>query len=250
MKIDPEAAKETVETLKTEKGEKGANARKTVKAAKDKVKPPSKPKKGTGEFAQPKDQSHQEHGQVSTVPLETLENDPALIELQHALANEQDQVKAEEEQQAIDWLDEQPTETQESADSPLADGAGVAADAGSQKSPDPFGVDMDGVKVLGLDPAVLLDRAYTQIHGGGENAATEFLGGLSRPDRNQMDDWLCEYYEAGVDCENLALAVINGLRGGKFAQEGHGAFALAAFSHRWRGWGSPIWSMCWGALSK
>lgn len=225
-KIDPEAAREAVDTLKAEKGEKGANARKTVKAAKDKVKPPkAKPGKAAAteeaSYAQPRDTSHEEHGPVESVPPATLESDPALIELQQAIATDQEQSQLEQAQvsdeEQIDWLDGQP------ASSPVGEPSAPA------EQPDAFGHDLDGKKVLGVEPTALLDQAFSQIRGGTDKAATEFVESLSRPDRNQIEDWLCAYYEAGVACENLALAVMQGLNSGSFSSQGHSAFALAAF---------------------
>ncbi|HBN8007491.1 TPA: ParB/RepB/Spo0J family partition protein [Pseudomonas aeruginosa] len=216
-KIDPEAAKETVNTLKTEKGQKGANARETVKAAKDKVKPPKAPRKDKNapsnpeNVATPRDESHKEHGPVNDVPPATLASDPALQELQEQFAQGKALEEAEQDTDALPW--EQPD---------------TDVEASTTEKAEPARKTLDTSKVPALPPVQVLSNAYTAIYENGADVKG-VLSAMSAEEREGVENWLNSFYDAGVDCQNLALTVVQGLRNGSFSTEGHGAFALVAF---------------------
>ncbi|WP_161968373.1 ParB/RepB/Spo0J family partition protein [Pseudomonas aeruginosa] len=214
-KINPEAAEETVNTLKNEKGQKGANARETVKAAKDKVKPPKAPRKDKNaptnpeNVATPRDESHKENGPVNDVPPATLANDPALQALQEQFAQ-----GAAQEEQAEQDSDRLPWEEPEAT--------------GTESTQEPEREPLDTSKVPALPPVQSLANAYAAIYEKGADVKG-VLSAMPEEERDGVENWLNSFYDAGVDCENLALAVVQGLRNGSFATEGHGSFALVAF---------------------
>ncbi|MFU4911977.1 ParB/RepB/Spo0J family partition protein [Pseudomonas aeruginosa] len=211
-KIDPAAAKEVVNTLKEEKGQKGANARNTVKAAKDKVKPPKKDKNKPSNpenVATPRDESHKENGPVNDVPPATLANDPALQALQEQFAQ-----GAAQEEQAEQDSDRLPWEEPEAT--------------GTESTQEPEREPLDTSKVPALPPVQSLANAYAAIYEKGADVKG-VLSAMPEEERDGVENWLNSFYDAGVDCENLALAVVQGLRNGSFATEGHGSFALVAF---------------------
>lgn len=209
-KISPEAAKETVNTLKQEKGNKGANARNTVKEAKDKVKPPTKekvkpkaPPTNPENVATPPDLSHQANGPVKDVPPATLADDPALQELQRTFVAGADESGSDDSAG-----DDLPPDAQE--------------EAGDEQER------FDSSKSPALPPVEVLGNAYTSIFELGADPMT-LLSNMAEADREGVENWLHAFYDAGVDCKNLALTVIQGFRTGNFSNEGHGAFALVAF---------------------
>lgn len=214
-KIDPKAAEELVDKLKEEKGTKGANARKTTQAAKQQVKPSPKrkePPKNPENVATQRDESHKAHGTVKDVPPETLADDPALKELQEQFAAG----KAAEDEEGSDLpfvsTADEPTE------------ADVPAEVEQKPAHEPI----DTSKVPALPPVEVLANAYVAIY---ENKADVkgLIAAMSPEEREGVENWLNSFYDAGVDCKNLALAVVQGFRSGQFANEGHGAFALVAF---------------------
>lgn len=194
-KVDPVAAKELVNELKEGKGQ--VNQRETAKAVKDKVKPSKKPKApekapaNLEHVATPRDESHQDHGPVTDVPPETLANDPALVALQEQFAaNAEDGDQDSEHEQ----LEQQA----------------------------PKG------NVPALPPAAVLDNAYTNIYEHGADPKM-ILSVMSEEEREDVDNWLRSFYEAGTVAENIANLVLQGFRKGQFADHGHGAFQLMAF---------------------
>jgi ParB family chromosome partitioning protein len=196
-KIDPVAAKAVVEKLKDGKGK--VNQREEVKAAKDKVKPPkAKPPTTAPKSVNPEnvatspDLSHQEHGPVSSVPPATLADDPALQELQSQFA-----AGSEEEEQEHE-------ETPDAAPS------------------------LDTGKVPALPPVAALDKVFTEIFEFGSDPKA-LLAAMPEKERDDVDNWLHSFYDAGVEAVNLASAVLQGFRTGQFTEQGHGAFALVAF---------------------
>ncbi|MNW16920.1 hypothetical protein D3C71_2159390 [compost metagenome] len=52
---------------------------------------------------------------------------------------------------------------------------------------------------------------------------------MPEKERDDVDNWLHSFYDAGVEAVNLASAVLQGFRTGQFTEQGHGAFALVAF---------------------
>lgn len=216
-KIDPVAAKAVVDTLKEEKGNKGANARKTVQKAKDAVKPPKAPRtdKNAQNVATPRDESHKENGPVHDVPPATLANDPALKELQEQFVSGQN----EQVDEKLPW--EEPND-----DMPPLVGDDVPPV--NEETPPAEREPLDTGKVPALPPVQSLGNAYTAIYESGESAKN-VLAAMSADEREGVENWLNSFYDAGTECKNLASAVVQGLRNGSFATEGHGAFAMVAF---------------------
>jgi ParB family transcriptional regulator, chromosome partitioning protein len=206
-RIDPEAAKEVVEELKAGKGQ--VNQREVAKAAKDKVKPSNKtpkkppqsaPKPANQEnVATPQDLSHQEHGPVTSVPPATLANDPALLALQSTFV----------------------AGASEEGDDPFTQDDAQDSEGDKASS-------LDTGKVPALPPVAALDKAYTEIAEYGADPKA-LIAGMPAQERDDVENWLHSFYEAGVSAENLANVVIQGLRSLQFSDKGHGAFALAAF---------------------
>jgi ParB family chromosome partitioning protein len=75
---------------------------------------------------------------------------------------------------------------------------------------------------------VILARAYNLIFESGSSPKM-FLDTLSNQNRADVQSWLESFYDAGMNAENMALGLIQGLRNGTFATEGTGAFAMLAF---------------------
>lgn len=75
---------------------------------------------------------------------------------------------------------------------------------------------------------VILARAYGLIFESGSSPKM-FLDTLSNQDRADVQSWLESFYDEGLNAENMALGLIQGLRNGTFATEGTGAFAMLAF---------------------
>lgn len=193
-KVDPAAAKAVVEKLKDGKGK--VNQRETVKAEKDKVKPPkakpptTAPKSANPEnVATPPDLTHQAHGPVSDVPPATLADDPALKALQSEFA--------------------------------------AGAKEHEEEDADPI-EPLDTGKVPALPPVEALDQAFVNIFEFGSDPKM-LLSLMAEEERDNVENWLHSFYDAGVDAVNLASAVLQGLRTRQFSEEGHGAFALVAF---------------------
>ena len=196
-KISPAAAQKVVEQLKTGKGT--VNQRETVKAAKDAVKPPKAKPPLTAQkpsnpenVATPKDLAHQAHGPVSDIPPATLANDPALQALQQEFAD------GAEDQEESDDADKDPVDA------------------------------LDTSKVPALPPVEALDNAFINIFEHGSDPKM-LLSVMAEEERENVENWLHSFYDAGVDAVNLASAVLQGFRTKQFSEEGHGAFALVAF---------------------
>lgn len=196
-KISPAAAQKVVEQLKTGKGT--VNQRETVKAAKDAVKPPKAKPPVTAQkpsnpenVATPKDLAHQAHGPVSDIPPATLANDPALQALQQEFAD------GAEDQEESDDADKDPVDA------------------------------LDTSKVPALPPVEALDNAFINIFEHGSDPKM-LLSVMAEEERENVENWLHSFYDAGVDAVNLASAVLQGFRTKQFSEEGHGAFALVAF---------------------
>lgn len=242
-KVSPEAAKEVVDELKKTQGEskKGGNARDKVQAAKDAVKPPKKPRKektppaNPDNVATPREESHKENGPVTDVPPATLANDPALQELQQTFAagaqseqddNNQDDPAdifadakivtfdpAQQEQPPQAFPQSAPTGQQEATQ----EAAGGTNGAGQGAS-----------NVPALPPAEALDNAYSLVFESGSSPKM-VLDCMDKDARENCENWLNSFYEVGTSAKDVGRAVIQGFRNGQFAQEGHGALALAAF---------------------
>jgi ParB family chromosome partitioning protein len=198
-KKSPEVARETIKELKEQAGKKGVSARETANKGKDKVKPPTKekakpktPPSNPDNVATAPDLSHQANGPVKSVAPATLANDPALQELQREFAAGSDD---------------------QDADFPADEPADVVS---------------SNPAVANLEPVEVLAQAYADIFNSGADPKT-LLGGMGSNERDSVESWLNDFYDAGVDCTNLALTVIKGFRSGSFSNEGHGAFALVAF---------------------
>lgn len=234
-KVDPAAAKELVDDLKQGRGKKGENARDKAQAAKDAVKPPKKPRKdktppaNPDNVATPKDRSHEEPGPVKTVTLgdvapETLQQLGQALQGQNAEQEEQegqggsnsmlDDIFASAKNVTIEgpqevWIQGQQEAAQEAA--------------GSVN-----GVDKGASNVPALPPAEALDNAYSLVFESGSSPKM-VLDCMNKDARENCENWLNSFYEVGTSAKDVGRAVIQGFRTGQFAQEGHGAFALAAF---------------------
>lgn len=233
-KVSPEAAKEVVDELKKTQGEskKGGNARDKVQAAKDAVKPPKKPRKektppaNPDNVATPRDESHKENGPVTDVPPATLANDPALQELQQTFAAEAqaEQEDSNQDEQADIFAD---------AKNVTIEGPKEVLLPGSQESTQEAasGINSNGQgasNVPALPPAEALDNAYSLVFESGSSPKM-VLDCMDKDARENCENWLNSFYEVGTSAKDVGRAVIQGFRNGQFAQEGHGALALAAF---------------------
>lgn len=208
-KQDPQAAKELVDTLKEGKGK--INARQAAKQAKDQVKPP---KKGKGAPQNPeavataKDRSHEEPGPAVSVPLP--------------------QVQGADEENAEVFAGAKPQDPEAGEEMPWDNHSADPKATGQLEQDEEEACELDAAKVPALPPVEALGKAYNLIFECGSDPKT-VLSVMPEDEREGVENWLHSFYEAGVSCQNLAAAVIQGFRTGNFANEGHGVFALAAF---------------------
>ena len=79
-----------------------------------------------------------------------------------------------------------------------------------------------------LPPVEALDNAFINIFEHGSDPKM-LLSVMAEEERENVENWLHSFYDAGVDAVNLASAVLQGFRTKQFSEEGHGAFALVAF---------------------
>ena len=212
---DPAAAKAVVDKLKDERGQKGSNARTTVKEAKDKVKPPTTPRKSKATPADPasvataKDLSHEAPGAIVSVPL---------AEAGQGSDNQGDNTSNDEEQRSM--LDDMAALD---ADNPSS------KDGDSEDAPEPNGVGKPFANSPVFVPAAL-DRIYSLVAESGSHPKT-ILENMDKVERDDCKNWLMKFWEAGtaVKPKTLVREVAKGFRTGKFADSGHGMFALLAF---------------------
>ncbi|SDA85252.1 ParB-like nuclease domain-containing protein [Pseudomonas sp. NFPP33] len=231
-KVSPAAAKELVDDLKQGRGKKGENARDKAQAAKDAVKPPKKPRKektppaNPDNVATPKDRSHEEPGPVTSVTLGDVAPS-AFQQLNQAI---QDENAGQEEQGGSnsmldDIFADAKNVTIEGPNEVLLPGQQEATQeaAGSGN-----GFDKEASNVPALPPAEALDNAYSLVFESGSSPKM-VLDCMNKDARENCENWLNSFYEVGTSAKDVGRAVIQGFRTGQFAQEGHGAFALAAF---------------------
>ena len=211
-KLDPKAAEKLVDELKETRGKKGQNAREKVQAAKDAVKPPKKPRKektpptNPDAVATPKDRSHEEPGPVTTVEPSELEagTDSMLADI-FASAK-------------MDAADQAPGQALDDAQDAAQEPAEEPAEAGGAEQG----------RAPALAPAEALSNAYGLIFESGSSPKM-VLECMKQEERDNCETWLTSFYEAGITAKDVGRAVLQGFRNGQFAQEGPGAFALAAF---------------------
>lgn len=86
----------------------------------------------------------------------------------------------------------------------------------------------DNTEVVAADPRETLDRAYGLIFEDGTDPKV-FVETLDAADRGAIVDWLDQHYFDGRKEMDLPRAIMLGLRTGKFATDGAGAFAMMAF---------------------
>lgn len=229
-KADPEAAKELVDNLKEGRGKKGENAREKAQAAKDKVKPPKKPRKeklppapvvDPEAVAQPIDRSHEEPGPVVSIPVDDQEQAENGFDAFAAL------VDGTDNQGAADFADAKTDDDQEQAE-PEAMPWDAPQEAAQEAQDEPQDQAEADSSVPALPPAAALAGAYKGVFEEGRSAKT-ILEAMSAEERDNCEAWLTSFYEAGTSAKDVASAVIQGFRSGQFSTEGHGAFALAAF---------------------
>lgn len=242
-KVSPEAAKEVVDELKKTQGEskKGGNARDKVQAAKDAVKPPKKPRKektppaNPDNVATPRDESHKENGPVTSGKLGDVA--PSVFQqLNQALQDEnagKNQDENDQDEQADIFADakivtfDQAQQEQPAQAFPLA----VSADQQEATQEAASGINGNGQgasNVPALPPAEALDNAYSLVFESGSTPKM-VLDCMDKDARENCENWLNSFYEVGTSAKDVGRAVIQGFRSGQFAQEGHGALALAAF---------------------
>lgn len=218
-KVDPEAAKELVNDLKSSRGKE--NAREKAKAAKDVVKPPKKPRKekaapvNPDNVATPKDRSHEEHGPVTTPKLGDVASQDVLDALERAGQENQDQAIDSDEDIFADAkmpevIEEKPQE--------------AAAEAVHEEQEQREGMSA----VPALPPAEALDRAFGLVFESGSDPKM-VLDCMSEEERENCENWLHSFYDAGTAAKDISQTVILGFRSGNFAADGYGAFALSAF---------------------
>ncbi|SCW89602.1 hypothetical protein SAMN05216370_0054 [Pseudomonas peli] len=73
-----------------------------------------------------------------------------------------------------------------------------------------------------------LDNAYKLVFESGRSPKM-VLDCMDKDASEKLENWLKSFYEARANEKDVSRAVIQGFRTGQFAQEGHGALALAAF---------------------
>lgn len=81
-----------------------------------------------------------------------------------------------------------------------------------------------------FSPVQALTNAYINIFEHGSNPHT-ILDGMSKDDKEAVESWLRQYYDAGKQAKDIGRAVIQGIRNAQFSTDGDGAFALVAFLH-------------------
>lgn len=189
-KADPVAAKALVNELKEGKGQ--VNQREKAKAAKDAVKPPKKPAAPTKAPANPDN--------VAKAPdLSHQDSGPVKDIPPETLANDP----------ALNQLREQ-----------------FAAGADEEQEPEQEAPRTGTAPAL--PPVAVLDNAFANIVEFGGDPKM-ILSAMDDADREDVDNWLHAFYEAGVSVTNMAEAVLQGIRNGQFGHEGHQAFAMVAF---------------------
>lgn len=199
-KADPAEAKKLVDDLKKTRGKE--NAREKATAVKDKVKPPKNPR-------EPKE------SKGSTPPAT-----PKWLE---------EQRKKDEERAAKgSGQVATPKDREHEAPGPVEVFAGAKDDIGSNE----VGSETPAQEDQATKPAVkdTLNRAYGLIFEHG-TVPKMFLDTLQPEEKEQVSDWLRDFYDTGKQAKDVGRAVIQGFRNGQFAADGFEAFALVAFLH-------------------
>lgn len=215
-KRSPEAAAKVVDKLKEERGQKGSNARETVKAVKDTVKPPKKPRQEKKPASNPdnvataKDRSHEAPGPVVDVP-------PGGAAGTDDAPNNQ-----EGNTDSVSMLDD--------LNNVFADAKFEDAQTGDTSGDNQTDDEPGSSTAPALPPAAVLDRSYNLIAESGSHPKT-VLDVMHADERAECKNWLSSFYEAGtaVKPKMLGREVAKGFRTRTFANEGHGLFALLAF---------------------
>lgn len=189
-KKDPEAAKALVKELKEGKGK--VNQRDVAKAAKDAVKPSKKP-------AAPAKLPSNPDNVATPADLSHQDSGPVNSVPLETLADDP-ALKALQEQFAAGVEDDQDNE-------PETPRTGSAP---------------------ALPPVAVLDNVYANLTEFGSDPKM-LLSAMDAAERDDVDNWLHSFYEAGVSATNMASAVLQGIRNGQFGHEGHQAFAMVAF---------------------
>lgn len=81
-----------------------------------------------------------------------------------------------------------------------------------------------------FSPVQALTNAYINIFEHGSNPHT-ILDVMSKDDKEAVESWLRQFYDAGKQAKDVGRAVIRGIRNAQFSTDGDGAFALVAFLH-------------------
>ena len=87
----------------------------------------------------------------------------------------------------------------------------------------------DGRPVV-FSPKDVLTKAYVNIFELGAKPQT-ILGVMDKADKEAVESWLRQFYDAGKQAKDVGRAVIQGIRNAQFSTDGDGAFALVAFLH-------------------
>ena len=79
-----------------------------------------------------------------------------------------------------------------------------------------------------FSPKDVLTKAYVNIFEFGAKPQA-ILGVMDRADKEAVESWLRQFYDAGKQAKDVGRAVIQGIRNAQFSTDGDGAFALVAF---------------------
>lgn len=91
------------------------------------------------------------------------------------------------------------------------------------------GEDLSGsARPVVFSPAQVLTNAYINIfeHGSKPHVVLDVM---SKDDKEAIESWLRQFYDAGKQAKDVGRAVIQGIRNAQFSTDGEGAFALVAF---------------------
>jgi ParB family transcriptional regulator, chromosome partitioning protein len=205
-KRDPAAAKALVNDLKSTRGK--SNAREKVAKVKEEVKPSTKAKK---------------EGKASKADKAPVA--PSRSNTEGSLATARDTSHTEPSASTV-WPTYGAGVAGATGDTPDADAAenadAIEGDATDGQSHD------DHPAPTVFPPRGILTTAYINIFEKGV-APKKALEALADDEREQVEGWLRTFYDAGVQCKNVAHTVAQNMRKGIFGSDNEAWFALAAF---------------------
>lgn len=103
----------------------------------------------------------------------------------------------------------------------------VSVFAGAKSAGEDLSID---ARPVVFSPKDVLTKAYVNIFEFGSKPQT-ILGVMDKADKEAVESWLRQFYDAGKQAKDVGRAVIQGIRNAQFSTDGDGAFALVAFLH-------------------